>query len=709
VNNNMVKAALRYAENGLPVVPMWWLRSDGTCACGKENCKRGKHPIISAWQKNASADAAQVTAWWAKYPFANIGVLCGERSGWLVLDVDAAHGGFETLAELERQHGALPDTVTQVTGGGGRHYIFRYDKALDAGNKVEIAKGLDIRSEGGLIVAAPSTHESGNKYHWADGRSPADIRLAEFPAWLFALCKKPAKPAQKSGGTAAGNRNSTLTKLAGSMRAKGASEAAIYAALLAENAAFNPPLDNSEVRTIAASIAKYEPKNKAYRLTDMGNAERLCDTYGGEIKYCYAAKRWYRYDGKVWVKDEHGIVRQRAMATIRNIYIEAANTEDDGIRKGLIDHARKSESNSRLKAMVEIAADMDGMTVLPSDFDRDKWLINCKNGVVDLKDGKILPHDKAFYFSHLCPVNYDKDAPCPEWHKFLDGVTGGDAELTTYLQKAAGYCLTGDTSEQALFILYGSGSNGKSTFTETLAGVLGEDYAKSTTAKTFMQDKRGDASSNDIARLNGARLVTTMETEDGQRLSTSLIKSATGGDKMAARFLYGEYFEFTPEFKLFFAVNHRPVIKDDSHSIWRRVRLIPFTVTFTDAQKDKRLKDKLAAEYEGILAWAVEGCLLWQRDGLTAPQSVLAATEEYKADMDTFGQFFDDCYMDCVGGRVEHKAICERYAKWCEDNKERAMSSKALSSKLKARGFTGARSGRNGNLVWSGFAARGSI
>jgi putative DNA primase/helicase len=605
----MLKAALRYAENGLPVVPFWWLKSDGTCACGKEKCKRGKHPIIREWQKNASADTAQVTEWWTKYPYANIGVLCGERSGWLVLDVDAGHGGYETLAELEQRYGALPDTVTQISGGGGRHYVFRYEKSLDAGNKVEIAKGLDIRSAGGLIVAAPSTHESGNKYRWADGHSPADIRLAEFPEWLYNLCKKPAQT--KVAGTAEGNRNNTLTKLAGSMRAKGASEAAIYAALLEENKAFCPPLDNSEVRTIAASIAKYEPKQRAHRLTDMGNAERLCDTYGQEIKYCFAAKRWYRYDGRVWVKDEHGIVRQRAMATIRNIYIEAANTEDDGFRKALIDHARKSESNSRLKAMVEIAADMDGMTVDPADFDRDKWLLNCKNGVIDLRNGKLLPHDKVFYFSHLCPVSYDAQAERSEWHKFLDGVTGGDTELIAYLQKAAGYCLTGDTSEQALFILYGSGSNGKSTFTETLAGVLGEDYAKSTTAKTFMQDKRGDAASNDIARLNGARLVTTMETEDGQRLSTSIIKSATGGDKMAARFLYGEYFEFMPEFKLFFAVNHRPVIRDDSHSIWRRVKLVPFTVTFTDAQKDKRLKETLAAEYAGILAWAVEGCLLW--------------------------------------------------------------------------------------------------
>jgi len=709
-----MEAAIKYAEANIPVMPLHWICEDGSCSCKKgQKCdSKGKHPLYTGWYKNSTADMEQIRKWWTKTPNANIGIPTGEKSAWLVLDVD--DGGDETLSVLEAAHGKLPDTITAVTGGGGRHYVFKYPQGRSVPNKTKFAPGLDTRSTGGLIVATPSSHISGNRYQWLGGHSPFNITLAETPQWLLMLMDAKesmltpfVKPNSAISSISAtideGSRNSTLTSLAGTMRARGMTEESIYAALLAENIArCNPPLEESEVKTIAHSVSRYQPnppQKKYYHRTDSGNAERLRDRFGPIVRYCPAFKHWLVYDGCCWRK-ETGELMQFAIKTARDMLTEASCIENETARKELVRHAMQSENAGKLKAMIDVASNLEGLIITPDDLDADIWKLNCKNGVIDLKTGKLTPHKRDYYMSKLCPIEYNPDSHAPIWMDFLKDITGGSSKLMKYLQKAVGSSLSGDTSEQVLFVLYGTGANGKSTFLNTVSGLLG-DYARNTPPETFMA-KRIETIGNDIARLQGARLVTAIEINEGQRLSEALIKSITGGDRVTARFLYGEYFDFQPQFTPFLVVNHRPVIRDTSYSIWRRIKLIPFTVTISEDKKDKQLPAKLREELPGILSWALEGCLLWQKEGLEMPDEVKTATEGYREDMDTFSAFIEECCVVEEGRKVPNRGIRYAYETWCRENGDYPLGQKLFNAKMTERGFSVKRSGANGSRNWHG-------
>lgn len=714
MENTMMNAALNYAKANIPVMPLHWIREDGSCSCSKgQKCgSKGKHPLYSDWYEHSTTDIEQIKQWWTKMPNANIGIPTGEKSGWLVLDVD--DGGNKTIREQETVHGKLPDTVTAITGSGGKHYVFMYPHGRNIPNKVKFAPGLDTRSTGGLIVAMPSAHISGNRYQWLGGHSPFDITLTEAPEWLLKLMeeeKLTLAPVDKTNKAASsisetideGSRNSTLTSLAGTMRARGMTEESIHAALLAENIArCNPPLDEAEIKTIAHSVSRYQPnppQKKYYHRTDSGNAERLRDRFGEIIRYCPAFKRWLVYDSCYWRK-ETGELMQFAIKTARDMLTEASRIEDEATRKELVRHAMLSENAGKLKAMIDVASNLEGLIITTDNLDADIWKLNCKNGVIDLKTGKLISHKREYYMSKLCPVEFNPESHAPRWIEFLRDITGGSSELMRYLQKAVGSSLSGDTSEQALFVLYGTGANGKSTFLNTISDLLG-DYARNTPSETFMA-KRVETIGNDIARLQGARLVTAIEINEGQRLSEALIKSITGGDRVTARFLYGEYFDFQPQFTPFLVVNHRPVIRDTSHSIWRRIKLIPFTVTIPEDKKDKQLQAKLREELPGILAWAVEGCLLWQKEGLKMPDEVKIATEGYREDMDTFSTFIEECCIVEEGKKVSNRGIRYTYETWCRENGDYPLGQKLFNAKMTERGFAVKRSGANGSRDWHG-------
>ena len=714
MKNIMLESAIKYAEANIPVMPLHWIRENGSCSCndGLKCDSKGKHPLYSGWYEDSTTDIKQIRKWWTKTPNANISIPTGEKSGWLVLDVD--DGGNETLSTLEAAHETLPDTVTAVTGSGGKYYVFMHPKGRNIPNKVKFAPGLDTRSNGGLIVATPSVHISGNRYQWVEGYSPFDITLVEAPGWLLKLMEEwkstlaPFGMPNKAGSSISetideGSRNSTLTSLAGTMRAKGMTEESIYAALLAENIArCNPPLDKAEIKTIAHSVSRYQPnppQKKYYHRTDSGNAERLRDRFGSIIRYCPAFKYWLVYDGCSWSK-ETGELMQFAIKTARDMLTQASCIENETARKELVRHAMQSENVGKLKAMIDVASNLEGLIITPDDLDADIWKLNCKNGVVDLKTGKLIPHKREYYMSKLCLAEYNPDSHAPIWMEFLNDITGGSRKLMKYLQKAISSALSGDTSEQVLFVLYGTGANGKSTFLNTISDLLG-DYAKNTPSETFMA-KRVDTIGNDIARLQGARLVTAIEINEGQRLSEALIKSITGGDRVTARFLYGEYFDFQPQFTPFLVVNHRPVIRDTSHSIWRRIKLIPFTVTIPEDKKDKQLPAKLREELPGILSWALEGCLLWQKEGLEMPDEVKTATEVYREDMDTFSVFIEECCVIEEGRKVSNRGIRYAYETWCRENGDYPLGQKLFNTKMTECGFVVKRSGANGSRDWHG-------
>ncbi|MGY8863886.1 MAG: DNA primase family protein, partial [Pseudomonadales bacterium] len=287
---------------------------------------------------------------------------------------------------------------------------------------------------------------------------------------------------------------------------------------------------------------------------------------------------------------------------------------------------------------------------------------------------------KDLYLTKKATVCFDPEARCPTWHTFLHQVLGGDEEFIRFIQKAVGYSLTGDTSEQVLFFLYGVGANGKSTFVNTLQTILG-DYAQQAQVSTFMAKGKG-AINNDIARLRGSRLVATTETEEGSRFNESELKQLTGGDTITARFLHQEHFEFKPNFKLWISGNHKPYIQGNDIGIWRRIKLIPFEVSVAPDEQDKDLTTKLLAESSGILNWALEGCRMWIEEGLGGCKIVDKATKAYRSEMDVISGWVNErCILD-INAEAPSSVLYESFRLWAHENGEYVVNNRKFKQKL---------------------------
>ena len=433
-----------------------------------------------------------------------------------------------------------------------------------------------------------------------------------------------------------------------------------------------------------AEVVKLRPAD--IKLTELGNAERLVARHGEDLRYCHPWRRWYVWDGRRWQPDATAEVLRRAKETVRAMYGEAAQ-EDHGTRRTALGAwALKCEREASLNAMVSLARAELGIPVLPEDLDKDPWLLNVLNGILDLRTGDLRPHSRGDMITKIAPVDYNPDAAAPSWERFLRETLYRNAGLVDFMQRAAGYSLTGSTKEHCFFYCYGTGANGKTTFIIALGGVFG-DYAQTTPAETFLSRNRGSSIPNDLARLKGARLVTAVEADEGRRFAESLIKTLTGGDVIAARFLHAEYFEFLPEFKLWFVANHRLTVRGTDHAIWRRIKLIPFTVTVPDEEQDHELADKLRDELPGILAWAVRGCIDWQREGLREPPEVIEATEAYRAEQDVLGTYLDDVCHVASGCECRAKELRSAYEQWSQQNGERPLPQKVVGARLAERGF----------------------
>ncbi|MES1047213.1 DNA primase [Heyndrickxia oleronia] len=429
-------------------------------------------------------------------------------------------------------------------------------------------------------------------------------------------------------------------------------------------------------------------KPPAFHLTELGNAERIVYYHGDNIRYCNELE-WLIWNGKQWQEDSKRKIEAMAAQTLRGLYAESKEEEDKYRSKQLYEWAKKCERRSiRINSILDVRP---MVSVRKKDFDSHKYLFNCDNGVIDLKTGELLPHNRELLLTKISPIPYIKGAECPNWIAFLESIfisSDGkpDYELIEFLQKAIGYSLTGITKEQVMFFLFGNGRNGKSTFINTIQDLLGE-YGRQTNSDTFLKKKNDSGINNDVARLDGARFVSAVESEEGQQLSEAMVKQITGGEKMSARFLRQEYFEFTPEFKIFFTTNHKPIVKGGDNGIWRRIKLIPFTVTIPEEKVDADLPEKLKNEMPGILNWAVEGCLKWQREGLKDPKTVKEATDDYREDMDILGPFIAENCVVNPNGKIEAKSLYENYTKWCYSNHEIELKSRQFYRQLEVRGF----------------------
>lgn len=425
-----------------------------------------------------------------------------------------------------------------------------------------------------------------------------------------------------------------------------------------------------------------------FHLTELGNAERITYYHGKNIRHCNELE-WLIWNGKQWNEDSKRQIEALTAQTLRGLYQEAEQEKNEKLSKQLYSWAKKCEKRSiRVSSILDIRP---MVSVKKKELDSHSLLFNCENGVVDLKTGELLPHDRELLITKISPIEYDRNAKCPNWISFLEGIfltPAGepDHELIEFIQRAIGYSLTGETKEQVMFFLFGNGRNGKSTFINVIQDLMG-DYGRQTNSDTFIKKKNDSGINNDVARLDGARFVSAVESEEGQQLAESLVKQITGGEKMSARFLRQEYFEFTPQFKVFFTTNHKPIIKNNDEGIWRRVRLVPFTVTIPEDKIDYDLPTKLREEMPGVFRWAVEGCLKWLASGLGESTAIKKATNDYREDMDILGPFFEEKCVVHKNAKVEAKRLYTLYKEWCFKNDEMEIKNRPFYRQLETRGF----------------------
>lgn len=465
--------------------------------------------------------------------------------------------------------------------------------------------------------------------------------------------------------------------------------------------------DNAEAFESVWETFRVERLSKM-RLTDAGNAERLIALYGDCIRYDDTRKLWSAWNGSFWCEGAESDVIQYALSTVRTMYKEAGKSDDDNYRQALAKHATKSESAASLKAMVEVAKTNPAIRCTVADFDSHPHLLNVKNGVIDLRTGKLLPPNRDLMFSNCVPFEYDPNAMCPIiWDGFLNRIFSGSADTVGFVQRAIGYSLTGETSEQVYFLCYGTGQNGKSKLLEAVGGLLGK-LAGTLRTEAIMDHKFTSNSGHnaDVANLLGKRFVVASETERVHSLAEATIKKLTGGDVISASRKYGQPFDFTPTSTLWIMANYRPSIQGTDEGTWRRIRVIPFDVTIPASERDNDLSEKLRSEYAGILAWAVRGSVEWYARGLGSCHAVSAATSAYRYEQDSVSRFVAEyCETGTGSGfTVSPTQLRSTYEGWCTDNGIDAVSPLQFAAEIRKLDFKQGKA--NHARVWKGLRVK---
>jgi putative DNA primase/helicase len=457
--------------------------------------------------------------------------------------------------------------------------------------------------------------------------------------------------------------------------------------------------------------------NARIHLTDVGNAQRVVKDHGQDMRFCHPWKSWLCWDGRRWAVDEVAEICRRVKQTQAALYCWTADTlkqlaaeqitegdeEAEAKRNGekkkltaLLHHCLKWEDDRRITATLNQMKSEPGIPMLPAQLDADPWLLNVEIGTLDLRTGKLQPHRRENLITRLCPVKYDPAAKCPRWDSFVLWAMKGRPSLVEYLRRVVGYCLTADVSEQVLWFLHGNGANGKSTFILTLLRLLG-DYAMQAVSELLLARSQ-ETHPTERADLFGRRLVATIETDEGKRLAEALLKQLTGGDRMRARKMRQDFFEMDATWKLFLVANHKPNVRGQDLAVWRRIKLVPFEVTVDPDEKDQHLGNKLKAELPGILNWAVEGCLAWQKDGLQEPAEVSAATRDYQSEQDLLAKFLQECCVLSPHARFQSGALHKAYVEWSGDHE---MTPKQLRKKLDDKRYSCTKS-TGGRMYWHG-------
>ena len=663
---------------------------------------REKIPV-GKWERYQTERASpEQLAMWAANDSLNIGVVTGAISGVIVLDLDSP----QAIAHAEGL--GLPRTPAVQTANGEHHYYAHPGGTL--GNRAKFLPGMDLRGDGGYVAAPGSIHPTGAEYTWK--YPPETCELAAMPAWLTeALAGKSNKPKGRPfalaelavacaelRATPEGGRNDALNRAAFRL-ARLVHKRQLDGDYLKEQlraAAADAGLDAGEIeKTLDSGYGdglsearkarggNAEPPGPEQPGTENADADIFDDEpsedafaraftrkYGGSVKYCHSCGSWFWWTGGRWEKNERKLAFHFFRAITRELSGGSARFSKASVAAGAESFARADPAHA----------------VDAAHWDRDPFLLGTPTGTVHLRTGELLEPDPGHAITKLTFCGPEPGEPSL-WLRFLYEATGGDADMIRYLQQVCGYMLTGDTREHALFFLYGPGGNGKSVFLNTLAGILA-DYATTAAMDTFTASK-SDRHPADLAMLKGARLVSASETEEGRAWAEARIKQLTGGDRISARFMRQNFFEFTPEFKLLIVGNHAPVLHNVDEAARRRFNVIPFT--FKPEKPDRQLEEKLKAEWPRILTWMIEGCLDWQASGLTRPEVVRAATEDYFEAQDVMGQWLAE---RCEIGAGFFELAGPLYKDWsafADGNGEPPGSAKSFGTEMARRGFRAAK------------------
>lgn len=429
-----------------------------------------------------------------------------------------------------------------------------------------------------------------------------------------------------------------------------------------------------------------------FEFTDVGNAKRLCLLHGKEIRHCAPYGQWLVFDGRRWARDDRLDVEAFAKDVPGQILREVPPGANDETLAPLRRWNQASQSRDRLTAAIMLARSEAGIPVIPANLDRNRWLLNVQNGTINLRTGEFYGHRPSDLITKIAPVEYDPDARSLLWDRFLMEIMGDDARLVDYLHRAAGYAISGVIREHVFFFLYGTGRNGKTTWLNTIQTILG-DYATEIDSDILISQAMGAAQHpTGLTELEGRRFIVANEVEDGKRLAEALVKKLTGGNPIQARKMHKDFYTFLPSHHIFLAANHKPEIRGADPGIWRRVKLIPFTVSFDPEiqggrKPDLELEEKLVDEGPGILNWLISGCRAWQEKSLAEPPPIRSVMTEYRQEMDTLGWFLEDrCYQD-ENGREEISELYTHFKQWCDRTGVFPISIRRFSSQLGDRGF----------------------
>lgn len=684
----------------------------------------------------------QLQIWSTQFNPSGWAVICGAVSKMICLDFDGAAGAI-TLATL----GLEPHVRT---GSGGSHVYCTHPgipvQTVNSRSKRALAEaypGLDFRGDGGYAIFTGENAKG--RYETLrplDDLVPFESLPANLRSWLTvgahvedgvsgAVRRFIEKAVQDASGS---GRNEAGFWLCCQLRDLGLDQDRAHAILATDyrmrlngtNLKGAPEAyTDTEISATVREVWKRSPRppprssnvwqrgtvaqqpDDPVHLTDLGNATRMIDLHGADLRYCHLWSRWLVWDGARFKPDETGEIHRLARHTVAMMYQEAARIGDENVRKALATHAMRSESAGRLEAMISLAQSDHRVVVTPDELDRHPWLLNCPNGTVDLRTGVIRDAQREDLLTkqtaHPC-APLDTGSP-DRWVEFVLRILDDRTPLFAFMHRALGYAVTGSTAEQVIFILHGNGANGKSTLLDAILSIIG-DYGCYTPASS-LQAQRGESIPNDLARLKGHRVVAAMEMDEGRRLAEALVKQMTGREKIAARFMRGEWFEFAPEFTIFLATNHRPEIRGTDHAIWRRIRLVPFNVTIPPEEQDRDLPGKLLEEAPAILAWLVRGALLWQEEGLGHAPEVDAATQEFREEQDGLGEFLASFTESSPGDSVSSTEMYSAYSKWCDSINEKPVPKRGFANRMKDRGLTAVK-GHANRTFWQGVRLSGS-